>query len=402
MFIEKGSRGGISYIAKRYARANNKYMSHHDLKKPSTFITYLDKNDLYGWSMNEYLPYGEFRWVKNVDKFDFMSINEKRDTGYFLEVDLEYPEELHELHNDYPLASEKLAVTNDMLSKYCKNIADEYDIKIGDVKKLIPNLKNKTKYALHYRNLQLYLFLGMKLIKIHRMLKFKQSGWMKKYIDFNTEKRKNATNDLEKDFFKLMINPVYGKTMENLRKRINVRLVSNEKDFLKYASRPTYVTHQLFNKDYAVIHEIKPVLVLNKPIYVGFTVLELSKWMMYDFHYNFLKRNFNAKLLFTDTDSLTCEIKSESIFETFFKWKDLFHFSNYSKDSKFFDDTNNKFIGKMKDEYGGVIIDEFVGLKSKMYSTKKIKGSESSTAKGVNIATEFNEFKDVFFNKKNY
>ena len=138
---------------------------------------------------------------------------------------------------------------------------------------------------------------------------------------------------------------------------------------------------------------------LNKPIYVGFTVLELSKWGMYDFHYNFIKKNFNAELLFIDTDSLTYEIKSENVYEDFFKWKDLFDFSNYSKDSKFFD-TNKKVICKMKDEYGGVIIDQFVGLKSKMYSIRKINGSESSTAKGVNIATEFNEFKDVLFNKK--
>ena len=127
--------------------------------------------------------------VKNVDEFDVMSINEKSLTGSFLEVDLKYPDELHELHNDYPLAPEKLAVSSDMLSKYCKKIADKYEIKVGDVKKLIPNLGNKTKYVLHYRNLQLYLSLEMKLTKIHRVLKFKQSDWMKNYIDFNTEKR---------------------------------------------------------------------------------------------------------------------------------------------------------------------------------------------------------------------
>ena len=257
-----------------------------------------------------------------------------------------------------------------MLSTYCKNVSDEYDIKVGDVKKLMPNLGNKTKYVLHYRNLQLYLSLEMKLTKIHRVLKFKQSDWMKKNIDFNTEKRMTA-NDFEKDVFKLVINSVYGKTIENLRKKINVRLVNNKKDFLKYTSRPTYVTHELFDKDYAAIHEIKPVLVLNKPIYVGFTVLDLSKWNMYDFHYNFIKKNFNAELLFTDTDSLVYEIKSENVYEEFLKWKDLFDFSNYSKDSIFYDDTNEKVIGKMKDEYDGNIIDEFIGLKSKMYSIKK-------------------------------
>ena len=121
---------------------------------------------------------------------------------------------------------------------------------------------------------------------------------------------------------------------------------------------------------------------------------------MYDFHYNFIKKNFSAKLLFTDTDSLTYEIKPENVYKEFYQWKSLFDFSNYSKDSTFYDDTNKKVIGKMKDEYGGTIIDQFIGLKSKMYSVKKINGSESSTTKGVNIATEFNEFKDVLFNKK--
>ena len=226
LFIEKGLRGGISYIAKRYAKANNKYTKNYDPKKLSTFITYLDMNNLYGWAMSEYLPYGGFEWLKNVGGFDVNSINEKHEIGYFLKVDLEYPNELHELHNDYPLAPEKLAVSSDMLSKYCKEIADRYKIKVGDVKKLIPNLGNKTKYVLHYRNLQLYLSLGMKLTKIHRVLKFKQSDWMKKYIDFNTKKRKNAANDFEKDSFKKMINCVYGKTIENLRKRINVSKIS--------------------------------------------------------------------------------------------------------------------------------------------------------------------------------
>ena len=170
-------------------------MSDYDSNKPSSFITYLDKNNFYGLSMSEYLPYGEFNWLKNVDKFDVNSINEKSDIGYILEVDLEYPKELHKLHNNYPLAPEKRAVTNDMLSKYCKEIADKYDIKVGDVKKLIPNLGNKTKYVVHYRNLHLYLSLGMKLTKIHRALKFKQSDRMKKYIDFNTRLFKGITSN---------------------------------------------------------------------------------------------------------------------------------------------------------------------------------------------------------------
>ena len=174
--------------------------------------------------MSEYLPYSEFQWLKNVDKFDTMSIKvcnsiEKSPIGYFLEVDLKYPDKLHELNNDYPLAPEKLAVSGDIFLKCCKKNADKYEIKVGDVKKSISNLGNKTNYVVHYKNLQLYLSLGMGLIKIHRVLEFKQSDWMKKYINFNTEKRMNAADDFEKYFFKLMINSVYGKTMENLRKK---------------------------------------------------------------------------------------------------------------------------------------------------------------------------------------
>ena len=179
-----------------------------------------------------------------------------------------------------------------------------------------------------------------------------------------------------------------------------MRLVNNAEDFLKYTNNPAYITNKMFGKDYAAIHEIKPVLILKKLIYVGFTVPDLSKWMMYDFHYNFIKKNFDPELLFTDTDSLTYEIKSENVYEKFFKWKDLFDFSNYSKDSKFFDETNKKVIVKMRDEVGGVIVTAFVGLKSKMYSMKKIDGKECNTAKGVSVATEFDKFKDVLFNEK--
>ena len=144
---------------------------------------------------------------------------------------------------------------------------------------------------------------------------------MKKYLDFNPEKRKNAATDFEKDFVKLMINSVSGKTMENLRERIIVQMVNNAEDFLKYTSRPTYIAYKNFGEDYAAIHEIKPVLILKKPIYVGFTILELSKWLMYGFHYNFIKKNFDAELLCNDTDNLAYEIKSENINEEFFSGK---------------------------------------------------------------------------------
>ena len=137
-------------------------------------------NNLYGCAISEYLPYGRFQWLKNIDKFNIMSISEKIPTDIFQKLTFEYPEELHELHNDFPLAPEKLSVSSDMLSKYCKKVDDKYEIKAGDIKKGISNLGNKTNYVVHYRNLQLYLPLGIKLTKIHRVLKFKQSDWMEK------------------------------------------------------------------------------------------------------------------------------------------------------------------------------------------------------------------------------
>ena len=176
-------------------------MKNYDPKKSSKFVLYLDINNLYGWRMNQYIPCGGFKWLKNVHKFAVNSISEKSPIGFILEVDLEYPDQLPKLHNDYLLAPEKLAVPYDILSDYCKEINGKYGIKVVDAKKLIPNLGDKTNYVLHYRNIQLYLSLGMKLTKIHKVLKFKPSGWMKFFIDFNTEKRKNAANTFEKNLF---------------------------------------------------------------------------------------------------------------------------------------------------------------------------------------------------------
>ena len=172
LFIEKGMRDGISYIAMRYSKANNKYMKCYNSSKESKYITYLDANNLYGWAMTQYLPYGEFKWLseKEIDEFDLKLVKENSSTGYIFEVDLEYPSGLHDLHNDYPLAPEKLEISQEMLSKHCSDIADKYGIKIGGANKLVPNLGNKKRYVVHYKNLQLYLSLGMKLSKVHRIL----------------------------------------------------------------------------------------------------------------------------------------------------------------------------------------------------------------------------------------
>ena len=249
LFIKKGMRRGISYIAKRHSKAYNKYMKDYDNNKENIFIMYLNTNNLYGWAMTQGLPYGHFKWLTRgeINKFNLALIGENNSDGYILEVDLEYPSELHNLHNDYPLAPEKLKISKDMLSGYCSDIAGKYGIKVGEINKLVPNLGNKEKYVIHYRNLQLYLSLGMKVTKVHRILKFKQFDWIKKFVDFNTEKRKNANNNFEKNFFKLMNNSVFGKIMENLRKRICVELINNAKDYVRCGSRPSFVSQKIFS-----------------------------------------------------------------------------------------------------------------------------------------------------------
>ena len=408
-FIEKAMRGGISYIANRYSKANNKYMSDFDETEPSKYIIYLDANNLYGWAMSQYLPTGKFKWLtqKQIDETNLAKFNENSDKGLILEVDLEYPKELHELHNDYPLAPEKVKVSKDMLSDYCKKIADKYNISTCLVYKLIPNLNNKEKYVLHYRNLQLYLDLGLKITKVHRGLVFNQSPWLKQYIDFNAEKRKNSENAFEKDFFKLMNNSIYGKTMENLRKRVDVKLITNEQKLLKVTSKPSYVSCKIFNENLVAVHKIKEQLFLNRPSYLGMCILDLSKTLMYDFHFNYIKNKYknNAKLLFTDTDSLCYEIETNDVYEDFFNNKDKFDFSEYDKNSKYFDNCNKKVIGKFKDETNGITITEFIGLRSKMYSYIKDNNQEHKTAKGIkkNIIKnniDHNNYKEILLNNK--
>ena len=408
-FIEKGLPGGISYIANRYSKANNKYMKEYYENKPSKYIMYLDANNLYGWAMSQYLPTSGFKWMtqKQIDNIDLAKYKEDSKNGLILEVDLKYPQDLHNFHNDYPLAPEKVKVTDSMLSNYSKRIADKYNISTGLVYKLIPTLSNKEKYVLHYRNLQLYVDLGFKVSKVHRVLEFNQSPWLKQYIAFNTEKRKNAKNAFEKEFFKLMNNSVFGKAMENIRKRVDVRLVTDEKKLLKLTSKPTYVSCKIFNENLVAVHKIKETITLNRPAYVGMSILDLSKTLMYDFHYKYIKKNYGEKamLLFTDTDSLTYEIEANDVYRDFWIDKDKFDNSDYPEGSPYFDKTNKKVIGKFKDETAGVPICEFVGLRSKMYSYIKDNEKGGKTAKGIkknviknNITHE--NYRDTLFNNK--
>ena len=347
--IEKGTRGGVSMISNRFGKANNKYMKDFNPEKPSTFIPYLDANNLYGWAMCEPLPVGGFEWV------DEKEFNDWRNFPCILEVDLDYPKELHDLHNDLPLAPERIIVNN--------------------VEKLIPTLNKKEKYVIHHRNLKQYLQMGLKLKKIHRIIKFKEEAWLKPYIELNTKLRANGMNDFEKDFFKLMNNSVFGKTMENIRKRVDIKLVNNRFSALRFAAKPNFESCTIFDENLIAIHMKRVKLLFDKPIYCGMSILDISKTLIFDFHYDYIKPKYQekAKLLFTDTDSLCYEMETDDFFQDISAdVKEKFDTSNFPKihPSNIPTGINKKVIGMMKDEAGGKIIEEFVGLRSKLYSVR--------------------------------
>ncbi len=344
MIEREGIRGEIRTIMKRYAKANHRNLKDYDPQKPSVFIEYLDANNLYGWAMSKPLPYRNFEWMCEND------LESWRYKPCILEVDLEYPKELHDLHGEYPLAPERLLISK--------------------VKKLVPNLYDKTKYVVHHETLKQYLELGMKITKIHRGISFEEKKFMKPYIDLNTELRKKGTTDFEKDFYKLMNNSVFGKTMENVRNRVNVKLVTNKLSLNKLVKKSNYVRVNEFHENLVAVHMEKTTNKVCKPIYIGMSILDLSKTLMYSFHYDYVKPKWGNKaaLLFTDTDSLCYEIQTDDFHEDIKddapEWFDT---SNYEKEHYLYSERNKKQVGFMKDECGGNDILEFVGLRPKSY-----------------------------------
>jgi len=255
-----------------------------------------------------------------------------------------------------------------------------------NVEKLVLTLEDKEKYVLHYKNLQFYLSQGMRLKKVHRVLEFDQDPWMEPYIRMNTEFRKQAKSDFETDFYKLMNNSVFGKTMENLRNRVDLKIVRalEQNNICKLVSDPAYNRFTVFSNDMAGIHMHKRRLVLDKPVYTGMTILENSKLLMYDFYYNHLKAKYRPRceLVYTDTDSLLLDIQTDDVYKDMKGHQWLYDTSNYPKDHPLYDARNKKVLGKMKDKCGGEPIEEVIALRSKMYSIKKA-GSNIKKAKGV-------------------
>ena len=367
LMFERGIRGGITQSVHRWAAANNPYMEDYDSNKPTKYLQYLDANNLYGWAMSQPLPTGEFKWIKCDDgnpKDLVERFAAEKDYGYLLEVDVSYPKELHDLHNDLPFMCAKM--------------------KINGVEKLIPNLYYKRKYIIHIRALKQALDHGLVLERIHRCIRFKQSPWMKEYIDFNKRLRTAAKNDFEEDFYKLMNNSVFGKTMENIRRHRDIRLVNNTKDYLKAVMRPNFKSGTLLGPDLMGCEMGKVKVVMNKPVYLGQAILDLSKIIMYEFHYDYMlpKYGNNIKLCYMDRDSLVYDIETKDFYKDIAEGVEArFDTSGYC-DRPLPVGKNKKVIGLIKDELGGEVMKEFISLHPKMYSYR-VGNSEPKKCKGI-------------------
>jgi len=326
---------------------------------------YLDANNLYGWAMSKPLPKRDFKWKRVMPtEEEILKKKENAKNGWILEVDLEYPAELYEEHNGYPLAPEKKAVKKEWMLAYQKRLMEDLELKPPDSKKLLLTHEDKSKYVVHCRNLQFYLKKGMKLKHVHRVLEFEQECWMEPYIRMNTEFRKNAKSNFEKNFYKLMNNSVFGKAMENLCNRVDIKIVrTNEtKNIRKLVASPLFSRHVFFSNDLVGINMRKSKLLLNKQVYTGMTILDNSKMLMYDFFYNELKKQYSSrcKLLYTDTDSLLLEIEMDDVYKDIETSKNLYDTSDYLKEHPLHSNTNKKVLGKMKDKCAGTPIAECV------------------------------------------
>ena len=300
LMIEVGIRGGICHAIQRYAKANNKYTMDYDKNKKSSYIQYLDANNLYGKAMREKLPVRGFRWMTDISRMDedFVRSYDKNDIkGYILEVDVDYPNELQNLHRDLPFLPERMVINN--------------------TKKLVCNLQDKKNYVVHINVMKQALDHGLKLRKVIGVIEFDQEAWLKKYINFNTELRKNALNDFEKDFIKLMNNAVFGKTMENLRKHRDIKLVKTDKKRNKLVSEPNYHAMKLTDDNLAIIEMRKVKVKMNKPIYLGLSILDISKTTIYEFWYDHVKSKYEdrARLCYMDTDSFVINIKTKEFLQ---------------------------------------------------------------------------------------
>lgn len=398
-FIENGIRGGLSYVNTRYIESTTS-SAETDIAVAAAaaaqkqwHILYIDANNLYGSAQYYPMPVSNFTWCdqSEINEFNVMSIGNLSMTGYILEVDLEYPEHLHRLHDAYPLAPETTFIEYANLSPYAQKIHKQFaNNTLFKAKRLMSTLNNKLNYVVHYRNLQLYVSLGMKIKKVHRILKFEQQAFLQKYIGLCTEKRVAAKSDFEKKMYKLFANSVFGKFCENKRDYTNIELITNQKMLAKRVASPFYKNVKIINKHLTAVIMRQKSITLDKAYPIGFSILELSKYFMYDTWYNVIQPYFGLNnIIFglTDTDSWIFSVRTNDINNDLRQLAEFFDFSNYDVNHELYSDEHKNALFYYKDEMKGNKITHFCGLRSKCYSFKfkdeKKTEIEKNVCKGV-------------------
>jgi hypothetical protein len=381
MFME-GIREGLSCIMKRYIEANNKYMINYNPIKETSYLVPVDANNLYGDAMSFKLLYREFEWCTEEElrylEEHLLEIPDDNGFGYTLKVSLDYPKELHDKHNDYPFFPIHKDTKNENLSSYQNKLRtgarDRSEAQITNVsvaRKLVTSLEDKERLICDYRTLKQAVQHGLKLNGIECVIKYEQSAWLKSYIDLNTKLRPEGTSEFEKDFFKLMNNSVYAKTIENVLKRQDIKFCCERKKALRYVKKINFKRETIFTKNLVAVHMNRLQVKYNKPIYVGFCVLEMSKWRMFKFAYEYLKPKWsdNVEVVQTDTDGLMLHIKTEDFYEDIKSdietW--LYTSNFYNNDKFVFKSMNKMELGCFKIETGENIVMMFIGLRAKMY-----------------------------------
>ena len=424
LMFEKGIRGGFSgVLGPRHVKAFNKYTPNYkdgerildpyeekELKEGTKtpeelleekFLLYVDANNLYGYAMSQELPTGDFHWEKNKDYYK----NIPKGRGCIVECDLRYKDKSRTMK--YPLAPEKRVIKEEELSEYQKDLLK--DKPLGTTEKLLLTMNDKKKYVVHHKILKQYISLGLEVTKVHRVISFKESAWLKKYIDFNTNQRTKAKTLFEKDLWKLMNNSFYGKTLENIRGRSSVKLTTSRSEAKKSISKPNFKDSVIFNENFVGILSNVTSIKFNKPIYLGQAILDHSKSLMYQFYYDVIMPLWpRNQVIASDTDSLILMIPTKDLYEDLKGIQEHLDTSDYPKDHPLYSLMNKKVIGKFKDELNGKVLYEIIYLRSKVYSfilidnTAELKLIEEKKLKGISRVTikndlRFDDYKNCLY-----
>jgi hypothetical protein len=419
--FERGIRGGLTFVNRHKVEARIPELNNNE--DGNVHLSYIDQNNLYGSSLCKPLPHSEFSWVAEdelkrlSDPAEIQNLDDEGDYGYLFEVDLKYPRELHESTKDFPLAPGGDNIEADMFSPFMIEFYNRLctargcDKKYKGYRKLLLTQYDKEQYICHYSILKFYLKMGLQLTRVRSAIRFRQKRFVESYIRYNSSRRAQARNAFEKDYYKMKNNSFFGKTMEDVRHRIDYKLLTRWDKVERLVESPLFLDRDIFSDTVVGVHMFKSKVILDKPVYIGQAVLDYSKLEMYHLYYNILCKCpliRQPELVGGDTDSFFLALhtdKNVSLNDVFSDLKLYFDSSNYPQDHPLYSTANKAKLGCFKDETGGKLIEEMILLRPKMYSMKYL-GQEASIkrAKGISrhlvASTSHDSYRQVFMSQE--